>query len=756
MRNSLTLILAGMGIFCALFLTACEQPGSPDFKTEQSVQAPILFNKTFNFLGDANAIIDTTSSNFDSLFSVNQDGLVSLSKESDINIGALDDAIPAISVDPVQVQSQVGPLSFSEFSSSSNGNLGSASFQKVTGRDPATVPAGSPIPGGSTSQPVNIDLQTNNFVSATVQDGGLAITIHNNLGFDLDQIDLVLKSGSQQVGNTATFTNVKYQDSKTADIQFSQGDQLKNLNVDVSVSWSTQTTQAEPGDLVVKDVKGQNFTASQIQAVIPEQKFLNGGNSSISNSDFEFQSDDQYVQLKSGMLNIDKITNGMDITLDTLQVSFPGIRIPGTDGAYSPADSLVLMFAGQNKIERNSSQSNVKSIDLSGARLHATNNKVVFHIVGKTQDSRNGSSTDSIRTIKATDQVSATVGINNLKIDKAIGVVVPKTVTLNTDASTNGKGNLDIYNDTEAEITEIDGLKDVSKQVEGIDFQNASLTLHYSTNLGVESEVYGAIVGVDANGNKVYLHGSTGSPLKVTISDTVGGLMANGAALSADQKIKFKINKATNGTIQSEVTFNADNSNVNEFLNNLPVSIRFIGKALVNPQSQSGTISDPVEFNPGLTVNIPLNLKTTGNGASYKDTVDANLDFLPDQNSDSKVNEATIRINYTNKLPLDVTLKLTFMDDQNQVITNVPLSTQDEITLKAAPVNSDGFVTNATEDQAVIALNSDQLDSMYKTRSLKVNATLVTSGNQEVKIRADDSISLNISAKFKLNSNVNN
>ena len=55
-------------------ILGCELPNKPDFKTSQKVETPLLLNKEYQFLGAGNSVlIDTTTSNFDSLFTVDGD-----------------------------------------------------------------------------------------------------------------------------------------------------------------------------------------------------------------------------------------------------------------------------------------------------------------------------------------------------------------------------------------------------------------------------------------------------------------------------------------------------------------------------------------------------------------------------------------------------------------------------------------------------------------------------------------------------------
>lgn len=174
MRNFKLLLV---GVFSTVLISNCDisTPGKPDFTTSHSVEAPLLLNKTLQFLGGGEgapeALLDTTKSDFDSLFTVTDggidDGLITLSRTEEFDFGDLNDAIPEIGIDPTSFNSQVGEIEIGSFSSG-NGDLGSVDIEEVTGSDPNIVPAGTPIPAGDNSAnpvQINIGANTDFFVS---------------------------------------------------------------------------------------------------------------------------------------------------------------------------------------------------------------------------------------------------------------------------------------------------------------------------------------------------------------------------------------------------------------------------------------------------------------------------------------------------------------------------------------------------------------------------------------------------------------
>lgn len=740
-------------------LLQCGLPSKPNFTTSQTIEAPLLKNKTFQFLGggegNPEALLDTTKGDFDSLFTVTPDGenagLISINTEEEFEFGDLNDAIPEISADPTDFSSQVGEIELGSFSSG-NGNLGTASFESITGLNPAVVPQGTPLPAGETLSPININVGENTdfFVSATIKSGALEITVNNSLGFNIKEVVLDLKSGAVVVGST-TFTDLDHGSSQSQQITFSDGDVLSSLNVDINVEWEAQNTQAEPGNLIVESISGVDLIASSVEAAVTEQDFSSSSSATFDNAEFQFTSTSHYVELESGTILIDPIVNELDLTVESLLISFPNIR-KGPN--FTEADSLVIAYTGDEKILR-SDVSVAQEIDLSGYRIFALNNEITYNIQAITENTQEASPGDQTRVISESNKISSRVEINNLKIARAVGEINPQTVVLGDDDPFNGSEVIDIYNESEVSLTTIEGLEDLSSEIDGIEFSGASLSFNYTTNIGVSTTIYAAILGINGDGEEVYLKGKPGSDKEVTESAPIYGIKANGDSISVENMIKFSIQPSPDGSqITGIVTFDEDNSTVNDFLNNLPSEIRFVGKAVINQEGGEATIANPLEFDTQLMVDLPIYF--SANGASYSTKVGGdNLEDLPTEEDDSQISSGEVFITYENGLPFGFDLEFVFLDEFGSEITRIPLDGDDPIILSAATVDpTSRFVSSPINSELVIGLNKDQFARLGETDSISVSATLNTFENEEVKVRDTDSITLSISSRFTLETKV--
>lgn len=742
-------------------------PDKPNFTTSQSVEAPLLLNKTLQFMGggeSANeALLDTTKSDFDSLFTVTEggvdDGLITLSRTEEFDFGDLNDAIPEIGIDPTSFNSQVGEIEIGSFSSG-NGDLGSVDIEAVTGNDPNFVPAGTPIfAGDNSANPVRIKIGENTdfFVSATIKRGAIDVEVSNNLGFDfrVAQVQLIDTVTTTPIGSTAEFSAANGNQLVTgtteiASVDFSDGDTIQNLGVQITIFWDAFNFPADPGVLAVNSVNGNGLTASEVEAAVTEQDFSTASVTSFDATEFQFTSDEHFVQLESGVIELGEILNSLDLSVKTLIISFPGIRATENEG-----DSLRIEYSGATEISRKGSAP-ARTIDLAGYYIFANGNQINYNIQAITENTQDAPVGDQTRVIKETDEVSSSVAINNLKVSRAFGEIQSQTVLLGDDDPSNGTtalGNdiVDAYNETEVSLTEIDGLDDLSSEIDGIEFAGASLSITYTSNIGVPTTIYAAILGVDGQGEEIFLKGATGTNKEVKSTDPIDGIYANGVQLSENQLIKFTLDPSPDGSlITSSVTFDQDNTNVLEFLNNLPSEIRFVGKSVINESNGEATIATPLEFDPSILVDLPIYFSAAS--ATYSTKVDGSgLDILPTADEDLNVTNGELIISYDNGLPLGFNLNFNFFAEDGTSLTTVPLPTDDPVELLPAEVDVlTRFVTTSNNSQLIISLNDEQLDLLSRTDSVSIDAALNTFSQEAVKIRDKDSITISVSARASI------
>ena len=743
-----------LSILSVLILLSCETPNDPSFSTSQRVDAPLLFSKEFTFLGNSNALVDTTSSDFDSLFVVDGEGLVSLTVNEEFDFGDLDDAIPEVDVRETDITTEIGSIKFVEFSTG-EGAVGSASFEQFAGFQ--APPVGTPIPAGQ-SGAIDIELTTERFVEALVTDGKAIFDMTNDLGIDISQLTVQFQTEGTDVGEPLIINNFDNGESASDSVEVPPNTVLAvPLAAEVQISWATQNIQQADGVFFVDQITGRDIKLSEIIGVIGKQTVTKNKTAEIDIDEFEFSSPGDFVEIKSGELVFTNITNNTDIDIDSLTISSPELLIPNGNQPPTIADSLRTTI----KIDRNSSLASDIFIDLSGAILQSDDNNISYNIFARTENTADATNGDSVRTVSSTDTFTLDVKVNNLVIKTASGIIQPVTVKLSDDDPANGTDILDLFNDTEAEVVTIDGLEDLSDQTEDLTFLNPSLTLDYTTNVGVKNTIFGALVGVDEAGNQTFLNGIDGSPFQVLPNDTVGGFSANNSLLDAEKLIKFDVIPPGLSN-QGSVTFTNKNTNIVDFVSNVPNVIRFVGKSLVNPDREAGTVTDPVQFDLTLNLSVPLNIATKSNPAVIDDTSDVSDTFsdFPDENDDSQIAEAVLNIIYTNNLPLNTDLTLEFLDTSSgttETLFSLPSVADDNLTIDAADVDPlTGFVSTSAEGVVKANLTNEQALLLQKTELLRIRGEFLTSNTDGVKIRSEDSIIIEISSEITIETNVSN
>lgn len=728
------LLLVSASLLLVFGLWACEQPESPDFQLNHELEVPLSKEKTYPFLGGDEALLDSTSEDYKDYFSSDTEGMVHITNEEEFDFGDLDDAIPEVDSDPTTTNAEVGEIELTNFASS--GNVGSVSAEDITGQ--SGLQQGDSLAAGSASG-IQIDnFDPDYFESATIKyDGAILITISNSLGFDADNVTVTLISDGSPVGSDL-INPFNHSSTEAATINVSAGTELSNLGVELDVDWSDQNMKADAGDLVVDDVSGQNLIASEVTAAVEAQSFDQNGTSQVDQSSFEFRQADDFVELGGGTLTLD-INSSLSIEVESLDIVFYDIEDESGNELALPTIN----------IPQNGSHSN--TIDLTGHRIKAHNGELNYTIDAVTENMQQGEGS-STSTINENDGIDAEVDLSNLEISRAEGYIVPDLVLLNTDLTVDGKENLDIFNDDEAETVAIDGINDISDRVSGLAFENPILSTIYTSNLGVNTTIYAIIAGTDSKGNTEFLTGKDGSPYQVQNDEIPSELEVNGQPATADQVIKFSVDPVENpdpenGELGSN-EFNVSNTNSAAFFNNLPNKIRFVGAANVNNNEEEGTIVNPVIFEPTMGFDLPLDF--SADNATFEDTLEADLGNLPGEGDDQSLKGATLTLNYTNALPLDLDLLIFMLDENGQEVTH-----KGGITINGAGVDENGYVNDPLENTAQISFNKDDLKHLNQTRDIKLEIKLNTPDNRAVRIRKDDYVTLQIKIKADITTTVN-
>ena len=729
-----------------IVLSSCETPSKPDFQTEQRYTVPIVKSLSYAFLGGTEAIIDTTSADFENLFTIDPSGLVTLGVTNEFDIGSFDESIPDVSIATFSIDAEISNLEPTISGSAAT------DFESFTGLDPALFPIGATLPAGAVPA-FDLELDMEDLVQVVTREGNLQVTIENQLGFTFDELVFRFRTETGFVGDTQVIEDFAHGEERTLKISFTSGEVISiPLFAVFSTSWSQQQMAAPPEELIVSEVQNDEFRVQSASARFPSQTITKEIETGISEEDFILENNDDFAEMESIQLSFESLRNTIDLDFESLVISFPTILTRGADGSFSPQDSVVINLEQDQLPRRASDPSNIEGISfdifLEDVRISAPGNTFIANLEAKTENTLDSPPGDRIRTITTEDNFTGTAEFEVGNITRITGIVLPRFVDLN-DAPDD---QLDLA-DPEVRIeTNIDDLKEFSERVVNLNIDNPELVLHYDTNIDASNLVYAAILGINAAGEQHFLSGLPDTPFHVAADDTISGLLFNGLPIANADLIKIPIDGRDGEDISQQVFFTTENSTVADFLNSLPTEIFFIGKALINPESERVNVQRPITLDSELSLNIPISLQSDPNNpTAIADTLDLDLSDLPRDGDDLEIKRGSLFIQYSNELPLDLDFEFSFLDAFGDLVTVVPADGQNPVSILPAPVSGGGFSVGPENNVLDVNLTEAQLRELWRTEQMQLRAVLLTSDNETVSLRATDQVSLNMRADFVLN-----
>ena len=595
------------------------------------------------------------------------------------------------------------------------------------------------------------------FVQVQVNEGSLNMTFNNNL-----EIPMIIESLTIQNKNAFVAKNTsKYfaagsvigelnnitidpKSTSTASIDLAGkavSDVIEFIGTASSPGSSGATAQMTEFDEIGIAIVGSLSVQSATSKLKP-QKFSTVDSIAIDKDAFLFNNANHYVKLKSGVLRLENLTNSLDVEMDTLLITIYSI-------VNEQDEPLRITFVGDVRdgltfIRLRRNENNQRPpivIDLAGYYIKALNNVVKYEIYGTTEDTR--LTDDPFRTLNATDKVTASLSINNLQIGEALGRILPKSVILGADAANNGIDILDISSDDEAEVISNDGLGDFGDKLANVKLNGSNLSIHYTTNLGVKASIIMAIAGVKTDGSYLFLQGTNENAVLPT--DDISKLYYNGVPIEREKLVKFSFGANSNTPVNAfsgTVSFNNTNSNVDEFLAELPSTFRTLGFAIINADDEMESfIANPIQFDTELGIDIPFSISTENGPLEITQEFDnINLTSIPGEDETLVLEEMTLVVRYINKFPLSLNVGFEFFDDLNNPLT---IDFQ-PLEVSSSQVDANGFTSTPSEGSSSFVLsNASQLNDVKK---MALILKTQTAAGQNVKIRANDYIEIGINA----------
>ena len=626
------------------------------------------------------------------------------------------------------------------------------------------VPAQSDIDASGDALSLGGDTDFSGIIAAG---GFITINIANNLPFDVTLTDLTARNLEDVGAITAPSVMFNLDDlpngtSRTipsgtsVDLNFPMAGKVISSEIEVDVLASSPGTGSSA---VIRDADGLfttvtgNVEVDELYFIPEAEEFTSNGVLDIDVDDVSFESGQEFVELESGTLLIEEITNEMNMDMEELRFSLPGFRVP----PYSPADSLVIQFQGTSQNPSSFQYSQLTgettleniAIDLANVRIYPVDNQATYNVFAVSEA---GEPTN----LSTTDQIRAALAPQNMQISRVQAIMTGSAIDLTEDA--NNDGVLEIMSNAEAEVMDLGSLSELNEyDLDGFQFNGAQFTFNVNTNLGADIIFYAAMVGIDADGNPVYLKGQ--NDFAVSAGDTLAqDFVFEGASIAPENLIKFTIpgSPSADQVVTQLIEINETNSNLDEFISSLPEEFRYVGKGLV--QGGAGglvQLQKPFTMEASIGAGIPLSF--TGS-FSADETIDADLsslEDLTDPEADVLLNEGNLELVYENGLPIEVGVQVDILDEWGQPLLTLPDSSGTSYTLDAAPADDAGLSTEPQAGTLEISVTEEQLRTISRGQEAQIRFQIKTNENTPATLRASDTIQLRLLGKFDLTVQVN-
>jgi hypothetical protein len=197
---------------------------------------------------------------------------------------------------------------------------------------------------------------------------------------------------------------------------------------------------------------------------------------------------------------------------------------------------------------------------------------------------------------------------------------------------------------------------------------------------------------------------------------------------------------------------NENNSNILEFINNIPKKMIIERIDFLNLSYQEGTVNYTDSLTLKFAIQVPLDVSIT-KPIIFSDTVDVGITDVDQRKNLDDVKNLEYTLNAINGFPLKVTAKVLILDSFftpmiaiTKIISNLPDST---VSVSAAQVGSDGFVNIKNTTSFHSTLDSTQIQQLKRMGKIIYEYKLYTDPNlippplTTVKLKGSDFISVN-------------
>ena len=195
-------------------------------------------------------------------------------------------------------------------------------------------------------------------------------------------------------------------------------------------------------------------------------------------------------------------------------------------------------------------------------------------------------------------------------------------------------------------------------------------------------------------------------------------------------------------------TLNREYGSLHTLLSMLPEKIN-VDYKVTTPESttnKSQFITLPLLAKLDVQAKVPLQFDPT-TSFSYKDTLDADFSGLAENELLDMVDIDTISVflDINSAIPANITLKLYYLDNLDQIITE-----SDPITIQSALVNADGCVATPTQKTVTLHTTEEAIEDVLNTKKIIIEASLTGyDENSKIYFQSTNAIDIKVGAYLK-------
>lgn len=192
---------------------------------------------------------------------------------------------------------------------------------------------------------------------------------------------------------------------------------------------------------------------------------------------------------------------------------------------------------------------------------------------------------------------------------------------------------------------------------------------------------------------------------------------------------------------------NPRNSNVLQFVGNIPKRVMLTRTTIINQNFDIGEIDNTDSITVYFTVELPLHFSIL-EPTTYNDTIDSKITLLSDREKIKKARRVDAEMHLTNGIPLLAYVKCYVVDSLDNVLFDLTTimnnQTSDTVELPGAPVDVNGFVNNTTFRVYTGVLDSNyinlllDMDRVIFRYRLYTDPNIIPAPDGRVRIRATD------------------